>query len=735
MAQALADASAEAISNMGLEGLRRAVERGDPAGGLSGSGAGSIGTAADREPSAAQLRVILAQRARECRIEIFGGAGLGSLDVSRAAPDDTPDTDDESRPKKRRRSSNHTESETQVRSSSSSVVPTRLSKRTREYMVDALQRWCTKNPGAIMPSKEEKQSLAQRCSDSTGEEVAIRHLEYWFWQRNKVHKQTAAGRGSKVFATQSQQKTLRSAGASSQDIDENKTGQNLEEQDEAAAKRERRRVEQQAAQIAARYLRHQQETPLYRLLHGRGSALSPPSLRQRPVDSSLPMVVVHPLPTPTENENSVAGCNGRLDFADAAAESSCSTINLCERMVREDTVLMGHAYGSTQIAATSHQSVFCPRFDVNVQYEATLTEQYLKGKAIRAARQSDPLSAPPCDDSSDDEPATPATWRSSGVFLEPPPRSELTRYPRRSRDSTYRSRQKRQRLDSASQDSVQSNGRIWHKQPCGRPPANKYWDGRRNCWADNTPPSDGGENAHNLSQLCRVACGSPSTKAAAEAGAEAPADGKLSQKPAVACGSSSTHSAAEVPAEVPAGAGAGAVASPNSGMQSAIQQECADLKANDSATKAAAEAGAEAPADGKLSQKPTVACGSPSTHSAAEVPAEVPAGAGAGAGASPNSGMQSATQQECADLKANDSATTATATLEIQTASHCLSQRTDNGTAESRPHLSRLESHIKNSKMDPNWKQVLDTAGQRTRDAMVVSQVVGLVCETVSTSE
>ena len=60
--------------------------------------------------------------------------------------------------KKRSRSSHHMESDSQLRSSGGSAVPTRLSKRTREYMVDALRRWCTENPGAIMPSKEEKRT-------------------------------------------------------------------------------------------------------------------------------------------------------------------------------------------------------------------------------------------------------------------------------------------------------------------------------------------------------------------------------------------------------------------------------------------------------------------------------------------------------------------------------------------------------------------------------------------------
>ena len=117
------------------------------------------------------------------------------------------------------------------------------------------------------------------------------------------------------------------------------------------------------------------------------------------------------------------GCHRLLGCADDAADI-VPTINLCEPMAHEDATLLGRDYGTNQIATTS--SVFCPRFVADVQYEATLTEQYLKGKAIRAAKQSNPLSAAPSDNT-DDEPATPATWRSS-VFLEPPLRSELTCY-------------------------------------------------------------------------------------------------------------------------------------------------------------------------------------------------------------------------------------------------------------------------------------------------------------------
>ena len=109
MAQALADASAEAIANMSLERLRQAVQGTDVAAELSltNPSSESAGTAAESQArSPKQLRAVLSQRARECRTRIFGGTGLGSLDVSHALPDDTPDTDDEGGTKARRRTSN-----------------------------------------------------------------------------------------------------------------------------------------------------------------------------------------------------------------------------------------------------------------------------------------------------------------------------------------------------------------------------------------------------------------------------------------------------------------------------------------------------------------------------------------------------------------------------------------------------------------------------------------------------
>ena len=508
MAQALADASAEAISNMNLEGLRAAVKRSDPAAEHCATNVDSNGTPADREPSVAQLRATLVQRACLCRIRVFGSARLGSLEVSHAAPGDAPDTDDEDTDDEDdthecRRSSNENGSGPQVRNRGPPAT-TRLSKHTREYMVNALHRWCIDNPGATMPSKEEKQSLSRRCSDSTGEDVSIRHLEYWFWQRKR--KQKGAAYESSSLLPLSQQNEPSTAKTSFQDIDAHKAERVFAQQDEATAKAERQRFELQAAQIAARYLRHQQETPLYRLLHGRGGALSPPSLRARPVDSSLPMVVVHPLPTTLADP--VVQYDGCQELAGSSTGSTYAAISFHEHMVRKDAELLG-PHESTELATTSCESVFCPRFDTNVQYETVLAEQYLKGKAERAAKQSNLLSAALAGDSSDGEPAAPATWRSHEVFLEPPSRSELMRYPKRSRDGNHGSRQKRQRLHStvcstersqaqtsmpearsflsgaeneklqSPDDTSQSHGRVW-----------------QNCWVDDASPMVDGEHSH-----------------------------------------------------------------------------------------------------------------------------------------------------------------------------------------------------------------------------------------------
>ena len=99
-----------------------------------------------------------------------------------------------------------------------------------------------------------------------------------------------------------------------------------------------------------------------------------------------------------------------------------------------------------------------------------------------------------------------------------------------------------------------------------------------------------------------------------------------------------------------------------------------------------------------------------------------------------NSSISPATVQECADLKSNDAAATATEAHEPQTAHQCL-QRTDICKAESTPQLPHQETRHNKSNKDPNWKQVLDTASQHMRDAIEVSKVVGLVCETVHTFE
>ena len=629
MAQALADASAEAISNMSLEGLREAVKRSDPAAAHCATKGDGNGMREDRELSAAELRATLVHRACQCRIRVFGDARLGSLEVSHAAPGDAPDTDgedtDDEDDDTQECSLNGNGFRPQVRSPGQPVT-TRLSKHAREYMVNTLHRWCIDNPGATMPSKDEKQSLSQRCGDSTGEDVSIRHLEYWFWMRNRKQKHSDY-EGSSMLPL-SQQNEPRTANTSLQNIDAHKAGQVIAQQDEATAKTERQRFDLQAAQIAARYLRHQQETPLYRLLHGRGGALSPPSLRARPVDSSLPMVVVHP--QATGRADPVVQYHSRQDCAGSSTGSTHAAISRVEHVVYKDADLLG-PYGSSQLATTSCESVFCPRFDTNAQYETILADHYLKGKAERAAKRSNPLSAALAGDSSDDEPAAPATWRSQEVFLEPPSRSELARYPKRSRGGSCGSKQKRQRLHDMVCSTELSNhtsmpearsslsgvengklqspddksklpGRVWHTQKPGRPPANKRWDGWQNCWVDDTSPIVDGEHPHD--QLLHNAVLEPGS--------------------AVMSGPRTAPGATVVPAAAAAGQSAGA---------------------------------------------------------------EDPVG-----------------ESE----SGSDRAREALAERSIQ----CLAQHTNSGAAD---------SWLKHDTMDPNWKQVMNTASQRMQDAILVS--------------
>ena len=245
MAQALADASAEAIANMSLEKLREVVHRGhtgsytcncttaliicedvserllvvtgDSYSLMDAEGGSQVSTVI----AATHLRAVLAQRARQCRTQIFGDPALGALDVSNAAADDvpkksTPETEDSpdeneltllpprqkllpSRqtllpPRQTLPPARHAISSMDISSKSCPVG--RLDKHVRDYMVDVLQSWSANNPDAKMPSKEEKLDLIGRCCDATGCDVTIRHLEYWFWQRNKLRNKQLKSSGS-----------------------------------------------------------------------------------------------------------------------------------------------------------------------------------------------------------------------------------------------------------------------------------------------------------------------------------------------------------------------------------------------------------------------------------------------------------------------------------------------------------------------------------------------------------
>ena len=390
MAQALVDASAEAIANMSLEKLREAVHRdhsGDACSLLDAEGGSTVSVVA----AETHLRAVLTQRARQCRTQIFGDAALGSLEVSYAASDDlpiphgnTPETED---------SLNEDEDDERAllpprpvpaRIIGSKSCPVgRLDKHVREYMVDVLQSWSANNPNEKMPSKEEKMDLIGRCSDATGCDVTIRHLEYWFWQRNKLRnkqlKSSSNADGGIGYGSTTglvpppsalpqathQTGVLKSAAESEA---ESTRARIQAERTEGNFRAERQRFEVYATQVATRYLRHLQETPLSRQVHARGGACSPPCLRVRPVEATQPLVVVHPLAIREPNQPDDA----QKAAAAAADSTNLAGMELCEHLMREESASIGRENEA------SDEKVFCPRFSEDKDYEKVLTARYVR---------------------------------------------------------------------------------------------------------------------------------------------------------------------------------------------------------------------------------------------------------------------------------------------------------------------------------------------------------------------
>ena len=554
LAQALADASAEAIANMGPEDLRNSATKHSCCFSLNG--------AASAEGVAEELRQALTLRAQQCRTEIFGDPAMGALDLSACAdiPDDYlhhtdqfNDGGDESDLEGGEHDHSRGDGGSRYRPRqaaqgspmrralvNSNGAPGRLDKEARDYMVHVLTEWCERNPGFRMPGKEEKEALVMQCSMQTGTQFTTRSIEYWFWQRNKMLKQSGQMLPPRMPPRARPGRRHSSGGAAAMGAPgkpqprrvrkETPFGPVMGEDPElqqAEAKAARLRFEQQAPKVAERYRRHLQEAPLVEQLSSGGRAQGN-GLRLRPLNIKQPMVVVQPLNERAPNQKSPQKDGGGNHLAPPEPTDPPPGA--------EDGAKAGAAAAAPAETSGKAEQIFCPKFTVSSDYEQLLEAQLTKGKQKRAAPTDDAGST------SEEEPPVPRypAWvppegSPRGVFRPLPPPEELEQIlsgaerldpPRkRSRGGYGQGGNSRRnghangasggkgmsmaQMEAAAEAETESDSTRspnaeaaeheqrrqggWQKQRRGRPEGNKIWDGWSGSWVE--MPTDEGAAA------------------------------------------------------------------------------------------------------------------------------------------------------------------------------------------------------------------------------------------------